>query len=84
MMVVQSLQNLFSEGRRLKRECEGWEVSSAILMVRRVRQVLKISVREGRGAPMILLAAFTMHCRVFRQEAVQFPYHTVIPNRRST
>lgn len=27
-------------------------------------------MREGRGAPMILLAAFIMGCSVLRQEAV--------------
>lgn len=35
-------------------------------------------VRESSGAPMILLAAFTMHCWVFEQEAVKPPHHIVM------
>lgn len=37
--------------------------------------VENVHVREGRGVPMVLLAVFAMRCRIFRQEAVQPPYH---------
>lgn len=47
-------------------------------MALRVGLVLKMFMREGSGEPMILLAVFTMQCRVFRLQAVQAPYPVVV------
>ncbi|RXN07237.1 hypothetical protein ROHU_011952 [Labeo rohita] len=33
---------------------------------------------EGRGAPMIFAAVFTVRCRALRSAALQFPYQTVM------
>ncbi len=41
-------------------------------------RVRKISRMEGRGAPMILAAVFTVRWRVLRSAALQFPYQTVM------
>lgn len=65
------------------------EVSPGMLMAVLLRQVWKLPAREGGGAPMILLAMFTMYCSIFQQEAVQPPYHTHThtqwcPGRRNT
>lgn len=43
-----------------------------------VRRVWKMSIREGRETLMILLAKFTMRCKVFRQDAVLHLYQTVM------
>lgn len=49
-----------------------------MLMALQVRRVWKMFAWEGRGAPMTLLAVFTMCCSILRQEAVQPPYQTVM------
>lgn len=67
-----------SEGRRLPYECVGWKVSFAMLMALQVRRVVNMSVMEGRGAPMIILAVFTMHSSDFRYVSVLPPCHTVM------
>ncbi len=33
---------------------------------------------EGRGAPMIFAAVFTVRCRFLRSATLQFPYQTVM------
>ncbi len=38
----------------------------------------EMSRMEGRGAPMIFAAVFTVRCRVLRTAALQFPYQTVM------
>lgn len=38
----------------------------------------KMSGSEGRGAPVIFLAVFTMCPSVFWQKAEQSPYHTAM------
>ncbi len=38
----------------------------------------EISRMEGRGAPMIFAAVFTVRWRVLRSAAQQFPYQTVM------
>lgn len=43
-------------------------------------QVVSISMGESSGTPIILLAAFPMCCRVFRQGAVQLSYYPDIFN----
>ena len=45
-----------------------------VLMALWVRRVWKLSDREGRGASLILLNAYTIHCSVFQQEAVSIPH----------
>lgn len=50
---------LFPDGRGLERACEGLEGSPARLMALWVRRMLKMSIREGRGAPIILLAVIS-------------------------
>lgn len=72
-----NLRYLLPKGRRLKRECEGWEgvPSDADDFVGKVG--MKMPMREGREAPMTLLVVF-MFCRVFQQEDMQPPYHTVM------
>ncbi len=42
-------------------------------------RVRKMSRMEGRGAPMIFAAVFTVRWRVLRSAALQFPYQTVMP-----
>lgn len=37
-----------------------------------------MSAREGRETPMVFSAAFTVRCRVWRQEMVLAPYRTVM------
>ncbi len=65
------------EGRSWKRLWEGWVGSSTILFALLEHRVRKISRMEGRGAPMIFAAVFTVHWRVLRSAAQQFPYQTV-------
>ncbi len=33
---------------------------------------------DGKGAPMIFAAVFTVRCRVLQSAALQFPYQTVM------
>ncbi len=57
---------------------EGWVGSSTILFALLEHRIRKISRMEGRGAPMIFAAVFTVRCRVLRSAAQQFPYQTVM------
>ncbi len=66
------------EGRSWKRLWEGWAGSSTILFALLEHRVRKISRMEGRGAPMIFAAVFTVRWRVLRSAAQQFPYQTVM------
>ncbi len=72
------------EGRSWKRLWEGWVGSSTILFALLEHRVRKISRMEGRGAPMIFAAVFTVRWRVLRsaihiyssvnvQPQIQFP-----------
>ncbi len=66
------------EGRSWTRLWEGWVGSSTILFALLEHRVRKISRMEGRGAPMIFAAVFTVRWRVLRSAAQQFPYQTVM------
>ncbi len=66
------------EGRSWKRLWEGWVGSSTILFALLEHRVRKMSRMEGRGAPMIFAAVFTVRWRVLRSAAQQFPYQTVM------
>ncbi len=66
------------EGRSWKRLWEGWVGSFTILFALLKHRVRKISRMEGRGAPMIFAAVFTVRWRVLRSAAQQFPYQTVM------
>ncbi len=66
------------EGRSWKRLGEGWVGSFTILFALLEHRVRKISRMEGRGAPMIFAAVFTVRWRVLRSAAQQFPYQTVM------
>ncbi len=46
-----------------------------VLLEHRAR---KMSRMDGRGAPMIFAAMFTVRWRVLRSAALQFPYQTVM------
>ncbi len=50
--------------------------SSTILFALLEHRVRKMSRMEGRGAPMIFAAVFTVRWRVLRSAAQQFPYQT--------
>ncbi len=52
--------------------------SFTILLALLEHRVQKISRMEGRGAPMIFAAVFTLRWRVLRSAALQFPYQTVM------
>lgn len=65
-------------GMKLKRNCEGGVVSPTALLALQVRRVWIMPVRVGRGALMIWLTGFTKSCKIFRQEVVRPPYHTVM------
>ena len=66
------------DGRSWKRLWEGWVESFTMLLVLLEHRVRKMSRMEGRGAPMIFAAVFTVHWRVLRSAALQFPYQTVM------
>ncbi len=51
---------------------EGWVGSFTILFALLEHRVRKISRMEGRGAPMIFAAVFTVRWRVLRSAALQF------------
>lgn len=71
MKLLESLVNLdledlvLPEGLKLKWKFDGCELSTVTLMDLLVRQVWKMFTREDRETLMILLAAFTKHCRLF-------------------
>ncbi len=47
-----------------------------MLLVLLEHRARKISRMDGRGAPMIFAAVFTVRWRVLRSAALQFPYQT--------
>ncbi len=61
-----------------KRMWEGWVGSFTILVALLEHHARKMSRMEGRGAPMIFAAVFTVRWRVLRSAALQFPYQAVI------
>uniref|UniRef100_A0A8C1YKE2 carbamoyl-phosphate synthase (ammonia) n=1 Tax=Cyprinus carpio TaxID=7962 RepID=A0A8C1YKE2_CYPCA len=66
------------DGRSWKRLWEGWVGSFTILLVLLEHRVRKMSRIEGREAPLIFAAMFTVRWRVLWSAAVQFPYQTVM------
>ncbi len=60
------LRYCLPEGRSSKRLREGWVGSFMILLALLEHRVRKISRMEGRGAPMIFAAVFTVYWRVLR------------------
>ncbi len=56
------------EGRSWKRLWEGWVGSSTILFALLEHRVRKMSRMEGRGAPMIFAAVFTVRWRVLHKK----------------
>ncbi len=65
-------------GRSWKRLWEGWVGSFTMLLVLLEHRARKMSRMDGRGAPMIFAAVFTVRWRVLRSAALQFPYQTVM------
>ncbi len=72
------LQNHLPDGRSWKRLWEGWVASFTILVAFMEHRARKMSWMEGKGAPMIFAAVFTVRWRVLRSAALQFPYQTVM------
>ncbi len=72
------LRYLLPDGRSWKRLWEGWVGSFTMLEALLEHRARKICRMEGRGAPMIFAAVFTVRCRVLRSAALQFPYQTVM------
>ncbi len=68
------LRYLLPDGRSWKSLWEGWVGSFTMLLFLLEHRARKISRMEGRGAPMIFVAVFTVRCRVLRSAALQFPY----------
>ncbi len=66
------------EGRSWTRLWEGWVGSIMILLALLEHRVRKLSRMEGRGAPIIFAAVFTVRWRVLRSAALQLPYQTVM------
>ncbi len=66
------------DGRSWKRLWEGWMGSFTMLLVLLEHRARNISRMDGRGAPMIFAAVFTVRCRVLRSAALQFLYQTVM------
>ncbi len=64
------------DGRSWKRLWEGWVGSFTMLLVLLEHRARKMSRMDGRGAPMIFAAVFTVRWRVLRSAALQFPYQT--------
>ncbi len=62
------------DGRSWKRLWEGWVGSFTMLLVLLDHRARKMSRMDGRGAPMIFAAVFTVRWRVLRSAALQFPY----------
>ncbi len=52
--------------------------SFTMLLVLLEHRARKMSRMDGRGAPMIFAAVFTVRWRVLRSAALQFPYQTVM------
>ncbi len=65
------------DGKSWKRLWEGWVGSFTIPVALLEHRARKMSRMEGRGAPMIFAAVFTVHCRVLWSSALQFPSHTL-------
>ncbi len=65
------------EGRSWKRLWEGWVGSSTILFALLEHRVRKMSRMEGRGAPMIFAAVFTVRWRVLRSAAQLWQCHSL-------
>ncbi len=61
------------DGRSWKRLCEGWVGSFTMLLVLLEHHARKMSRMDGRGAPMIFAAVFTVCWRVLRSTAVPVP-----------
>ncbi len=61
------------DGRSWKRLWEGWVGSFTMLLVLLEHRARKMSRMDGRGAPMIFAAVFTVRWRVLRSAALQFP-----------
>ncbi len=57
------------DGRSWKRLWEGWVGSFTMLLVLLEHRVRKMSRMDGRGAPMIFAAVFTVRWRVLRSAA---------------
>ncbi len=72
------LRNRLPDGRSWKRLWEGWVESFTILLALLEHRARKMSRMEGRGAPMIFAAVFTVRCRVLRSATLLFPYQTVM------
>ncbi len=70
------LRNHLPDGRSWKRLWEGWVAAFAILVALLEHRARKMSRMEGRRAPMIFAAVFTVCWRVLRSAALQFPYQT--------
>ncbi len=69
------LRYCLPDGRSWKRL---WEGSFTMLLVLLEHRARKMSRMDGRGAPMIFAAVFTVRWRVLRSAALQFPYQTVM------
>ncbi len=74
----QMLRNRLPDGRSWKRLWEGWVGSFTILLALLEYCIRKISRMEGRGAPMIFSALFTVCWRVLQSATLQLPYQTVM------
>ncbi len=72
------LQYRLPDGKSWKRLWEGLVGSFTILVALLEHRARKMSRMEGRGAPMIFAAVFTVRWSVFRSAALQFPYQTVM------
>ncbi len=72
------LRNHLPDGRSWKRLWEGWVGSFTILVALLEHLARKMSMIEGRVAPMIFAAIFTVRWRVLRSAAQQFLYQTVM------
>ncbi len=66
------LRYRFPEGRSSKRLREGWVGTFKILFALLEHRIRKMSRMEGRGAPMIFAAVFTVRWRVLQSAALQF------------
>ncbi len=60
------------ESRSSKRLREGWVGTFTMLFALLENRVRKMSRMEGRGAPMIFAAVFTVRWRVLQSAALQF------------
>ncbi len=67
------LRYRFPDGRSWKRLWEGWVGSFTMLLVLLEHRARKMSRMDGRGAPMIFAAVFTVRWRVLRSASTAVP-----------